>query len=156
MQIIPESILQCSLKLANEAPSNLKANLRRAYAQFDQNFLDKCDKKPGEFKACLFALCMFHSLIIGRKKFGSQGWSRTYNFNDGDLRICADVLYNYLQNYDVTPWPDLRYLFGDIMYGGHITDGWDRRTNRIYLEILIKPELLQPNFNLCQGYKSPS
>lgn len=56
---------------------------------------------------------------------------------------------NYLQNYDVVPWADLRYLFGDIMYGGHITDGWDRRTNSTYLEVLIKPELLQPHFNLC-------
>lgn len=63
---------------------------------------------------------------------------------------------NYMQSYDVIPWPDLRYLFGEIMYGGHITDAWDRRTNRIYLDILIKPELLQPNFNLCTGYKSPS
>lgn len=49
---------------------------------------------------------------------------------------------NYLLNYDVVPWADLRYLFGDIMYGGHITDEWDRRTNRTYLELLIKPELL--------------
>mmetsp|Transcript_10270 Transcript_10270/g.1603 ORF Transcript_10270/g.1603 Transcript_10270/m.1603 type:complete len:105 (+) Transcript_10270:2098-2412(+) len=103
--------------------------MRRAFALFDQSFLDKCDKKPNEFKACLFATCMFHSLIIGRKKFGTQGWARIYNFNDGDLKICADVLMNYLQNYDVIPWPDLRYLFGDIMYGGHITDAWDRRTN---------------------------
>lgn len=34
-EIIPESILQGSIKIANEAPSNLKANLRRAYALFD-------------------------------------------------------------------------------------------------------------------------
>lgn len=58
--------------------------------------MDSADRKPTEFKACLFGLCMFHSLIIGRKKFGSQGWSRGYNFNDGDLKICADVLRNYL------------------------------------------------------------
>lgn len=57
--------------MANEAPSYLKANLRRAYALFDQDFLDKNEKKPNEFKACLFGLCFFHSLIIGRKKFGS-------------------------------------------------------------------------------------
>lgn len=24
------------------------------------------------------------------------------------------------------PWQDLRYIFGEIMYGGHITDFWDR------------------------------
>lgn len=93
--------------------------------------------------------------MLGRKKFGSQGWSRVYNFNDGDLTICGDVLYNYLSKYEVVPWADLRYIFGEIMYGGHITDDWDRRTNRTYLEVLIKPELLQLNFNLAPGFKSP-
>ena len=70
-QIMPESILQLSLKVANEAPQYLKANLRRAYNKFDQAFLDKSDKKPTEFKSCLFALCFFHSLMLGRKKFGT-------------------------------------------------------------------------------------
>ena len=32
---------------------------------------------------------------------------------------------------------------------------WDRRTNRTYLEVLIKPELLQPSFNLGPNFKSP-
>ena len=41
------------------------------------------------------------------------------------------------------------------MYGGHITDDWDRRTNRTYLEVLIKPELLNINFALGPGFKSP-
>ena len=35
MKIIPESILQGAIKIANEAPQFLKANLRRAYAKFD-------------------------------------------------------------------------------------------------------------------------
>lgn len=97
---------------------------------------------------------MFHSLILGRKKFGSQGWSRNYNFNDGDLRICADVLHNYLERYELVPYDDLRYIFGEIMYGGHITDNWDRRTNNTYLRVLIRPELLQ-NMSIIPGYKSP-
>jgi dynein heavy chain len=117
--------------------------------------LDKSDKKPTEFKSCLFALCFFHSLMLGRKKFGTQGWSRVYNFNDGDLTICADVLFNYLSKYDQVPWDDLRYIFGEIMYGGHITDDWDRRTNRTYLKVLIRAELLQQNFNLAPLFKSP-
>lgn len=156
MEIIPESILQTSIKVSNEAPQYLKANLRRAFANFDQKFLDRCDKKPNEFKSCLFALCYFHSLVLGRKKFGTQGWSRVYSFNDGDLTICADVLYNYLSKYDVVPWEDLKYIFGEIMYGGHITDDWDRRTNATYLKVLFKPELLLPNFNLLYHlFKSP-
>jgi len=35
------------------------------------------------------------------------------------------------------------------MYGGHITDYWDRRTNNTYLYVYIRPELLQPTFNLA-------
>ena len=83
---------------------------------------------------------MFHSLILVRRKFGSQLWSRKYIFNDGDLRICGDILHNYLANYESVPYADLQYLFGEVMYGGHITDNWDRRTNNTYLLVLIRPE----------------
>lgn len=140
MQIIPESILQNAIKVANEAPQNLKANLRRSFAKFGDERFDNASK-PNEYKALLFGLCMFHSLILGRRKFGSQGWSRHYNFNDGDLTICADVLENYLTKYTNIPYDDLRYIYGEIMYGGHITDNWDRRTNATYLKVLIRPEI---------------
>ena len=101
MEIIPESILQNSLKVANEAPKDLKSNIRRAFSKFDESHFEKSKThKHNEFKALLFGLCMFHSLILGRAKFGAQGWSRKYNFNDGDLRICGDVLHNYLAAYE--------------------------------------------------------
>jgi len=157
MEIIPESILQNSIKVANEAPQDLKANLRRAFSKFDEEHFERSKShKHNEFKALLFGLCMFHSLILGRRKFGSQGWSRHYNFNDGDLTICGDVLHNYLTKYEKVPYEDLRYIYGEIMYGGHITDAWDRRTNNSYLEVLIRPEILQLMQLTCApGFKSP-
>lgn len=129
----------------------------RAFAQFDETHFEKAQgHKPQDFKALLFGLCMFHSLILGRKKFGSQGWSRNYNFNDGDLQICGDVLHNYLTKYEKVPYDDLRYIYGEIMYGGHITDGWDRRTNNTYLKVLIRPEILNGMQLTCApGFKSP-
>jgi dynein heavy chain len=39
-----------------------------------------------------------------------------------------------LENSSKIPWEDLRYLFGEIMYGGHITDDWDRRLCRTFLQ----------------------
>jgi dynein heavy chain len=117
--------------------------LRRAFSKFDDEQFEKAKShKLTEYKAILFGLCMYHSLIVGRKKFGSQGWSRLYNFNDGDLTICGDVLHNYLTKYDKVPYADLAYIYGEIMYGGHITDNWDRRTNNTYLNVLIRPEIL--------------
>ena len=63
----------------------------------------------------------------------SQGWNKSYPFNTGDLVISKDVLYNYLEASNRIPWEDLRYLFGEIMYGGHITDDWDRRLCKVCL-----------------------
>ena len=37
----------------------------------------------------------------------------------------------------------MRYIFGEIMYGGHITDFWDRRTNNTYLSVLLNPSILR-------------
>lgn len=143
MEMIPESILQKSLKIANEAPRDLKSNIKRAFSKFPQEDFEKAKThKENEFKALLFGLCMYHSLILGRKKFGAQGWSRNYDFNDGDLRICGNILHNYLTKYPQVPYPDLKYLFGDVMYGGHITDDWDRISNNTYLSFLIRPEIL--------------
>lgn len=43
------------------------------------------------------------------------------------------------------------------MYGGHITDDWDRITNNTYLRVLIKPELLSgmPLASLVPVFRSP-
>ena len=112
-------------------------------SKFDEAYYEKAKAhKYNEFKALIFGLVMFHSLICGRRKFGSQGWSKFYSFNDGDLTICGDVLHNYLAKYELVPYQDLRYIYGEIMYGGHITDDWDRRTNATYLEVIIRPEIM--------------
>jgi dynein heavy chain len=49
---------------------------------------------------------------------------------------------------------DTRYMFGEIMYGGHITDFWDRRTCNTYLEVLLRPELFS-GMELGPNFKSP-
>jgi len=60
----------------------------------------------------------------------------------GDLNISVSVLFNYLEANNKVPWEDLRYLFGEIMYGGHITDDWDRKLCISYLEELMQSDLV--------------
>ena len=139
---IPEGLLQSCICVSNEPPSDLKANLARAWATFSQQRINRC-AKPVEFKACLFGLSFFHSVMLGRRRFGSQGWSRAYGFNMGDLKICGDILESNLNRPGRSvPWHDLRYIFGEIMYGGHITDFFDRRTNNTYLQEIFSERLL--------------
>ncbi|OQR95645.1 dynein heavy chain, partial [Thraustotheca clavata] len=152
MSNMPESLLQSCIKIANEAPMDMKSNLSRAWASFSLKSIET-SLKPNEFQGCLFALCFYHGVILTRRKFGAQGWSRPYSFNQGDLILCADVLRRYMDKSIDSPlaWEDLRYIFGEIMYGGHITDFWDRLTNRTYLETIfnedaLKGKIIMPGF----------
>ncbi|KAG8222094.1 hypothetical protein J437_LFUL000857 [Ladona fulva] len=151
-----KGILESSIKITNEPPTGMSANVHKALDNFSQETLEMCGKEA-EFKAILFSLCYFHAVVAERRKFGPQGWNRIYPFNvvlnirkrinlslhlTGDLTISAHVLFNYLEANQKVPWEDLRYLFGEIMYGGHITDDWDRRLCITYLEELMQPELV--------------
>uniref|UniRef100_A0A2A4IYW8 Dynein heavy chain ATP-binding dynein motor region domain-containing protein n=1 Tax=Heliothis virescens TaxID=7102 RepID=A0A2A4IYW8_HELVI len=121
---------------------------------FSQETLEMCSKEA-EFKSILFALCYFHAVVAERRKFGPQGWNRVYPFNFGDLTICVYVLFNYLEANPRVPWEDLRYLFGEIMYGGHITDDWDRRLCRTFLLEYMQAELVDGELVLAPGFISP-
>ena len=155
--------MHACVKDANEAPADLKSHLQRAWACFPQDRLDSCTHTV-EYRACLFGLCFFHALVLGRRRFGQQGWSRPYGFNTGDLKICADVLTSYINKAPkgadgrgiIIPWADLRYILGEIMYGGHITDFWDRRTNTSYLLALVNKKLLKPGAELASGFPLPT
>ncbi|KAG8573239.1 hypothetical protein GDO81_012334 [Engystomops pustulosus] len=152
--IIPQGILENSIKITNEPPTGMLANLHAALYNFDQDTLEMCAREH-EFKSILFSLCYFHASVAGRLKFGPQGWNRSYPFNAGDLTICVNVLYNYLEANTKVPWEDLRYLFGEIMYGGHITDDWDRRLCQTYLEEFMSPALLDGELSLAPGFLAP-
>jgi hypothetical protein len=73
-------------------------------------------------------------------------WDRILIICYTELYCCDPVwhmvLYNYLEANAKVPWEDLRYLFGEIMYGGHITDDWDRRLCKTYLEVYMHPDMV--------------
>ncbi|XP_043471037.1 dynein beta chain, ciliary [Leptopilina heterotoma] len=152
--IIPQGILESSIKITNEPPTGMQANLHKALDNFTQETLEICSKEA-EFKSILFSLCYFHAVVAERRKFGPQGWNKIYPFNVGDLNISVSVLYNYLEASPKVPWEDLRYLFGEIMYGGHITDDWDRRLCVSYLEELMQPDLVDGELHLAPGFPAP-
>ncbi|XP_017758914.1 PREDICTED: dynein heavy chain 1, axonemal-like, partial [Eufriesea mexicana] len=145
----PVSILQNSSKMTIEPPRGIKANMFRAYltqVTEMQSFLVSGDPKVQLFKWLVFSLCLFHSVLLERRKFGSLGFNIPYEFTDGDLRICISQLHMFLLEYDTVPFKVLIYTAGHINYGGRITDDWDRRCVLTILQDFYRPEILSSSY----------
>eukprot|EP01039_Chlorochromonas_danica_P013144 gene13144-15167_t len=139
---IPIGLLNRCIKITNEPPAGLKANIKRAFASLNKETFEDYDSK---MKSILFGLCHFHAVMLERKQYGPMGFNMMYPFSIGDLRDSAMVLSNYMENSGggKIPWADLRYIFGEIMYGGHIVNDFDRKMCNTYLDFYMREELLE-------------
>ncbi|KAF1442170.1 DYH11 protein, partial [Pygoscelis papua] len=96
--IIPQGMLENSIKITSELLTGMLANLCAVLYSFDQDTLELCTREA-EFKGILFSLCYFHACLAGRLKFGPQGWNGRYPFSARDLAVCVTVLCNYLETH---------------------------------------------------------
>ena len=132
----PLGILQRSLKVVTEPPDGLRLNVKANFSKLTDEDLDSCNHN--DFKSLVYVLSFFHAVIQERKKFGKIGWNVTYDFNESDFRISHQLINLYLSKAtdnqeDTLPWNTLRYLIGEAMYGGRVTDDFDRRVMSTYL-----------------------
>jgi len=153
----PVAVLQKGVKLTNEPPKGLRANLMRSYNTVMDADEFETHPKPAPWKKLIFGLCFFHAIIQERKKFGPLGWNIMYEFNDSDLETSIQVLRMFLEEQEQIPWDALRYVCGHINYGGRVTDDWDRRCLMSILHKYFTPSILNDAYKFSPAglYFSP-
>ncbi|KAK2956118.1 putative Dynein axonemal heavy chain 5 [Blattamonas nauphoetae] len=233
----PVSVLQNAVKMTNEPPIGVRANLQRAFLRYSDDFVEG-PGAPVHWQRLLYNLTYFHALVLERRQFGPLGFNIPYEFNESDLLICEQQLEMFLKQtvdkYKLTavndneasdepiesstqrplsstsnatgrkgqfssrptiqkakkgtkkggpavvvkeeiaaptmkqvsseviqqinaliPWKALRYITGEVNYGGRVTDDWDRRTLLSLLDELYTPEALEKEDFKLNGIPAP-
>ena len=161
----PVFVLQNSIKLTNEAPTGLRANMVRCYGELKDEEMDvftasevfpECSKEHA-FKKLIFGLCFFHSVALERKKFGPLGWNVKYEWNDTDFHVSKQWLTLFLKEQATIPWESLEYIIGQINYGGRVTDPQDRGTLLTILRIYLNANILHEGYSFSPSgkYRAP-
>ncbi|XP_027024931.2 dynein axonemal heavy chain 10 isoform X2 [Tachysurus fulvidraco] len=133
----PIGILQKSLKVVTEPPNGLKLNMRATYFKIPLETLMSCPHPA--FRSLVYVLAFFHAVVQERRKYGKIGWNVPYDFNESDFQVCLEILSTYLtkaytQGDTTIPWGSLKYLIGEVMYGGRAIDSFDRRILTVYMD----------------------
>lgn len=137
----PVPILQNGIKLTNEPPRGLKANMRRTFNDLGPERYEECTKSR-EYKKLVFALAYYHSAILERRKYGAIGWNIPYQWMNSDFDISEKQLMMYLNEQPEVPYQALNYLVAQVNYGGRVTDDKDVRCMNAMLKKYFTPDVM--------------
>lgn len=90
----------------------------------------------------MFSLAFFHGIIQERRKFGPLGFNILYEFNDSDFDTSITILRDLMEANEAIPWDAMRFVTGEINYGGRVTDEWDRRCLLAILNVFCNEDVL--------------
>ncbi|OCT79469.1 dynein heavy chain 14, axonemal [Xenopus laevis] len=147
----PIPILQRGFKMAVEPPQGLKGKLLQTFdnngtGMITEKIFERDDRGPS-WKKLLFSLCFFNAIVNERRKYGALGWNILYEFTPSDLEVSVQMLGMFMEGHNEVPWQAVHYLTGEVVYGGRVTDSWDRRCLLSILGNFYSPAVLQENYS---------
>lgn len=155
--VFPVPVLQSGIKITNEPPKGLKANIKRTFNEVTEADYESCTK-PREYKKMLFALAFFHACILERRKFGAIGWNIAYEWMNSDFITSNLNLKMYLDEQPEVPYIALNYIVAETNYGGRVTDDKDVRLIKALLKKYFCSDILKDDYRLSPSdtYYAPA
>ncbi|KAI4493643.1 hypothetical protein M0804_001819 [Polistes exclamans] len=149
----PISLLQMSIKFTYEPPQGIKAGLTATYSGMNQIMLDQCD--AAQYIPLIYVVSFLHSVVQERRKFGPLGWNIPYEFNSADWLASCMFMNNHLSDFDPKrgiSWQTVRYMIGEVQYGGRVTDDYDKRLLNTFSKVWFSDALFTEDFEFYKGY----
>ncbi|KAG8443822.1 hypothetical protein GDO86_009129 [Hymenochirus boettgeri] len=149
----PIPILQKGFKMAVEPPRGLKGKLSQTFDSSGTGVITEkifeINDRGKSWRKILFSLCFFNAIVNERKKYGALGWNIPYEFTSSDLEVTVQMLTLLTDGQNEIPWRAVHYLTGEVVYGGRVTDFWDRRCLLSILDNFCNLAILQDNYSFC-------
>lgn len=150
----PTSLVQKCHKVALEPPPGMKQNMLRTYDLLEKQSTAMGD---GTNLQLLFILAWFHAIVTERRSFLRQGWTKKYDFGDGDLLAGSTFLSEGNPKKSVhIDWGWIHGLLSKAIYGSHIDDDFDFRILNCYIETYFSSDVLTGVKELIPGIKVPT
>ncbi|XP_052128978.1 dynein axonemal heavy chain 8-like [Frankliniella occidentalis] len=162
----PISLLQISIKFTYDPPQGaqmryhfiafwgrIRAGLKSTYSNMDQELLEFTSMP--QWIPLLFTVSFLHTVVQERRKFGPLGWNIPYEFNSSDWYSSTLFIQNHLEDMDPKrgiSWSTVRYMIGEVMYGGRVTDDLDKRLLNTFAKVWFSDKLFEENFQFYAGY----
>eukprot|EP00759_Apiculatamorpha_spiralis_P055872 PhF_6_TR7914/c0_g1_i1/m.11798/K10408/DNAH; dynein heavy chain, axonemal len=145
---VPVPLLQVSVKVSTAPPRGVKQNILLASERITPDQYDVFAQYQ-ELHFAVSCLTFLYAVLLERSAFGTMGWNQSIDFSFEDVHAGADILLRTAKHSKLV-WEGLHYFLAEVVFGGHITDEWDRRLCNAYVAKIFTPQAREGS-DLCMG-----
>ena len=153
---IPSSLLKMSYKISYEFSEGIKQSALRVIKNIGPKGFSQ---GPKERSRLVFLVCWIHCVIIERLRYTPTGWSKKYEFAEGDLISSINTIDSLLAQMefgenipvDKIPFQRIRNIISNNIYGGKIDNEFDQLILQSIIEEFFHQEAFDNKKNIIQS-----